>query len=112
MDRLLGAGLRPDVADRHGRAPLLDVSQTGRADVIEWFLAHGARLDARNSINETPLNWPLVNGFVDLVERLWPRAEAGPAREAGSAAVPPLVGELRRTLIRHIGRPEIVAGFP
>ena len=27
-------------------------------------------------MNETPLSWPLVNGFQGLVEKLWPRAQA------------------------------------
>jgi L-ascorbate metabolism protein UlaG (beta-lactamase superfamily) len=44
--------------------------------VIDWFLEHGARLDVRNKFNETALTFPLGNGFVGLVEKLWPRAEA------------------------------------
>jgi L-ascorbate metabolism protein UlaG (beta-lactamase superfamily) len=76
LEILVKHGADINALNDEASTPLLYISQAGRAEVMDWLLERGARLDARNDFNETALSFPLVNGFQDLVEKLWPRAEA------------------------------------
>lgn len=81
LDLLVKQGADVHAHNKDGSTPLLYISQAGQEEAMNWLLEHGARLNVRNKFNETPLTFPLGNGFVELVEKLWPRAEAQKDRD-------------------------------
>ncbi|MBE0712947.1 MAG: ankyrin repeat domain-containing protein [Candidatus Aminicenantes bacterium] len=81
LDILVKQGADVHAHNKDGSTPLLYISQAGQEEAMNWLLEHGARLNVRNKFNETPLTFPLGNGFVELVEKLWPRAEAQKDRD-------------------------------
>ena len=73
--RLLGAGADAAVGDAHGETALHWASGGFHIDVVEMLLAHGARVEARDTTwDATPLDWALYSHTTAPDERRWPRA--------------------------------------
>ena len=59
-----------DTADWYHWTPLHFAAQAGQTDVVEYLVAHGADVDAKNSRDETPLHAAAAKGHKEIVELL------------------------------------------
>jgi len=59
-----------DKADWYHWTPLHFAAQAGQTDVVEYLIAHGADVDAKNSSDETPLHAAAAKGHKEIVELL------------------------------------------
>lgn len=82
--RLLKAKADPNLAGPGGETPLLTASRTGNAEAVRLLIAHGARIDDREtSRGQTPLMWAIAEGHASVVHAL---LESGADVHARSAA--------------------------
>jgi ankyrin repeat protein len=110
VPRYLAMGLDPNVADDDGEYPLHLAVAARSPETVDALLDAGARVDARNYRDETPLTCALRGGDETIVARLV-RAGARPAddaddlaevfEEAADAVVHGRLGQLRALLDRH-----------
>ena len=109
VPRYLLMGVDPNVPDDDGAYPL-HLAVTARSDgTVDALLAAGARVDARDYLDNTPMVDALRNGDDAIVARLvavGARAESPEDlsevfEEAADAVVHGRVGHLRRLLDRH-----------
>jgi len=76
LDLLVRHGADVHAVNLEGSTPLLYVSQMGRAEVMEWLLAHGARLDSRKPESTRRRSVAASSMGRGSRRELWPRAEA------------------------------------
>ena len=73
---LLAAGFDVDGAGRDRRTALHEAALAGRADLVDWLLAHGADPTRRDrEFNGTPAGWASHGGHPELATRLEAAAE-------------------------------------
>jgi uncharacterized protein len=53
---------RSSMTERQGQTALFAVAQSGRAEIVQYFLDHGARLDVKDDMGRTPLDAASGNG--------------------------------------------------
>lgn len=71
IEKLLKAGADPNTAGPEGETPLMTVARTGSVDAARVLLAHGAKIDARESWHgETALMWAAAQKHPEMVAAL------------------------------------------
>ena len=53
---------RSSMTERQGQTALYSVAQSGRAEIVRYFLEHGARVDVKDDMGRTPLDAASGNG--------------------------------------------------
>ena len=53
---------RSSMTERQGQTALFAVAQSGRAEIVRYFLEHGARIDVKDDMGRTPLDAASGNG--------------------------------------------------
>ena len=69
-ETLLNAGASPNRLRKSGGRPLDDAIMIGSVGAVELLIAHGARLDARDSFDATPLHTALYSDSFAIAELL------------------------------------------
>lgn len=67
---LLDRGASVNLADAHGRTPLMKAVYRGNTPVVQWLLRHDARVDAAGPQGKTALFYAIVTGRSALVRLL------------------------------------------
>ena len=71
IEKLLKAGADPNTAGTEDETPLMTVARTGSVDAAKVLLAHGAKVDARESWHgETALMWAAAEKHPAMVSAL------------------------------------------
>ena len=71
IEKLLKAGADPNAAGPEDETPLMTVARTGAVDAAKVLLAHGAKVDSRESWHgETALMWAAAQSHPDMIKTL------------------------------------------
>ena len=70
LNRMLEAGMPPDLYDEKGQSLLMLASYNGHEETTRMLLAHGAEVDRRNDRGQTPLGGVAFKGYVSVAKLL------------------------------------------
>ena len=71
IEKLLKAGADPNAAGPEGETPLMTVARTGAVPAAKVLIAHGAKIDARESWHgETALMWAAAQRHPEMIAAL------------------------------------------
>ena len=71
VEALLKAGADPNTALPDGETALMTAARTGKVDAVKFLLAHGANVNAKETVRgQTALMWAAAEGNADVIRLL------------------------------------------
>ena len=70
MEVLFKAGSEIEASDEDRCTPLIIAAKAGRLEAVQWFLEHGANIDAKDERGKTASDWATTNGHTEIVKLL------------------------------------------